>query len=171
MRIVGTDLTFIDYPSPEVFAFIVYFSGCNNNCINCHNIELQNPDKGDIIINNSEELKDFIEKQCERYKTRYIVFSGGDPLYYNNKTIIIDFLLKYGKLYNICLYTGLPIEMVKAANLKGFTYIKCGKYEEQFKQQSGNFADKFMLASTNQNIFDENYKQLSDEGILYYGNE
>ena len=52
MRLINKDITFIDYPDPNDWASIFYFSGCCNNCINCQNKELQNPEVGKTIIDN-----------------------------------------------------------------------------------------------------------------------
>lgn len=167
MRLVNIDITFIDYPSPNDWAIIVYFSGCNNNCANCQNLRLKDDNIGNLI-KNEDELKQILDNACKRYKTNNIVFSGGDPLYKSNITILKQFLEKYGLNYNICIYTGFSIEKVKEFGINNFKFIKCGSYNESLKQESGNFEDKIQLGSTNQNYFNSFYKQLSINGILTY---
>ena len=114
MIFVGSDLTFIDYPTADDWAVIFYFAGCCNNCNNCQNRELQNPEyKGGMIIQNEEELYNLIKEICKKHDTTKIVLSGGDPLYITNREIVKNFLNKYGSLYDICIYTGYSIDDVK----------------------------------------------------------
>ena len=50
-------------------------------------------------------------------------------------------------------------------------YLKCGKYDEKLKVQSGKTDEKFTLASTNQRFYkliDNEYKQISKENVLYF---
>ena len=115
MKIAGSDITFIDFPTVDDWAVIIYFAGCSNNCVNCQNKELQNPDyKSSILsIQDEENLFNFIKDICKKQDTNKIVFSGGDPLYPTNREIIKNFLNKYGSLYDICIYTGYSIDDVK----------------------------------------------------------
>ena len=41
INLVNYTTTFIDYPSPDEWAVIFYFSGCSHNCYDCHNKQLQ----------------------------------------------------------------------------------------------------------------------------------
>lgn len=164
--LVNTDISFIDYPSAEEHAVIVYFSGCSHNCTNCHNQQLQFHGIGKEYT--IDELLNHLIYECNRNKTNNVVFSGGDPLFSKNIEFVKEFLFKYYRRFNICIYTGYDIEYVKKHDIKGFKYIKCGVFKNSLKQESGNFEDRFQLASTNQNFYDENYNQISEKGILYY---
>ena len=104
----------------------------------------------------------------EKNKTKKIVFSGGDPLSFHNINDIKYFSQQYGKEFDICIYTGYNIEYVKQNEITGFKFIKCGTFIETQQRPSGNFEDRFVLASPNQNFYDANYNQLSKEGILFY---
>ena len=114
MIFVGSDLTFIDYPTADDWAVIFYFAGCCNNCSNCQNRELQNPDyKGGMIIQDEEGLYNLVKEICKKQDTTKIVLSGGDPLYPANREIVKNFLNKYSDLYDIYIYTGYSIDDVK----------------------------------------------------------
>ena len=170
MKIAGSDITFIDFPTVDDWAVIIYFTGCSNNCVNCQNKELQNPDyKSSILsIQDEENLFNFIKDICKKQDTNKIVFSGGDPLYPTNREIIKNFLNKYGSLYDICIYTGYSIDDVKKFGIHNFKFIKCGRYDESYKQTSEKTEEHIKLASSNQNFYDSNYEQLSKNGILNF---
>lgn len=169
MIFVGSDLTFIDYPTADDWAVIFYFAGCCNNCSNCQNRELQNPDyKGGMIIQDEEGLYNLVKEICKKQDTDKIVLSGGDPLYPANREIVKNFLNKYGSLYDICIYTGYSIDDVKEFGIQNFKFIKCGRYDETRKQISEKTEDHIQLASTNQNFYNAKYEQLSQNGILKF---
>ena len=169
MIFVGSDLTFIDYPTVDDWAVIFYFAGCCNNCSNCQNRELQNPDyKGGMIIQDEEGLYNLVKEICKKQDTTKIVLSGGDPLYPANREIVKNFLNKYGSLYDICIYTGYSIDDVKEFGIQNFKFIKCGRYDETRKQISEKTEDHIQLASTNQNFYNAKYEQLSQNGILKF---
>ena len=169
MIFVGSDLTFIDYPTVDDWAVIFYFAGCCNNCSNCQNRELQNPDyKGGMIIQDEEGLYNLVKEICKKQDTTKIVLSGGDPLYPANREIVKNFLNKYGFLYDICIYTGYSIDDVKEFGIQNFKFIKCGRYDETYKQISEKTEDHIQLASTNQNFYNAKYEQLSQNGILKF---
>ena len=169
MIFVGSDLTFIDYPTADDWAVIFYFAGCCNNCSNCQNRELQNPDyKGGMIIQDEEGLYNLVKEICKKQDTDKIVLSGGDPLYSANREIVKNFLNKYGSLYDICIYTGYSIDDVKEFGIQNFKFIKCGRYDEPCKQLSEKTEAHIQLASTNQNFYNAKYEQLSQNGILKF---
>jgi organic radical activating enzyme len=115
-----------------------------------------------------DDFNELVKRETLMNKTKNVVFSGGDPLFKENLEFVKEFLIKYGSLYNICIYTGHNIEYVKENNIKGFKYIKCGTFDNSKKRLSGNFGDQFILASSNQNFYDENYNLISEDGILIY---
>lgn len=170
MRLVNKDITFIDYPDPSDWAVIFYVSGCCHNCIECQNKELQDPTKGKTEIKDIEELHNIVKDASIHYRTKKVVFSGGDPLYKTNIDLLRDFLNKYGNEFEICIYTGYPIEFVKEQNIKGFKFIKCGRYfHTQSQYRKPGLTDKqFVLASSNQDFYDENYNKISINGILSF---
>lgn len=160
--------TFLDFPSDDGDAVVVFFHGCKHNCNGCHSPSLQ---KYVEVTNLHWLLDDIIEMSNRFEKTRRVVFSGGDPLYDFNRIRIIIYLCDVlkSKGYQICIYTGHDIEYVKE-NLKNcqFDFIKCGRYIEEEKQMSGKDDECMTLASKNQDFYNGNFKKISKNGKLFW---
>lgn len=153
------DSSFLDYPDNESEAVIVYFTGCSHGCPGCQNKNLQKYDKRvkkldifDIII------------QCNRVGTNKIVFSGGDPLYKENLKTTKMLLDGLKDSYDICIYTGFTVDKVKEMGIKGFKFLKCGKYDATTARKSSKTSKSMTFASPNQKLYDSNFKLLSKEG-------
>ena len=156
--------TFIDYPSDDDDAIIVYFYGCEHNCEGCHSKDNQNFIEYDYkdVINEIKKLNYF--KTYDK-----IVLSGGDPLFPKHEkqtNMLIKELLSMGFL--ICIYTGYPINIVKKKLLYEVDFIKSGVYIKSMSQESGKWDWGMSLASKNQNFFDGKFNQLSTDGKLYW---
>lgn len=164
---IPIQITWQDYPTPDDHAILVYSIGCEHGCKNCHNIKLKNGNNINDI--STKELYDSLLELSNVERTNKIVFSGGDPLY-KNLEFIKEFL-KINEYFEVCIYTGYDIEYVKKNGVNGFSYIKCGKYEEKLKQNSGKTDECIKLASSNQNFYDSNFNKLSENGVLYFNKE
>lgn len=168
--------TFNDYPDSESIAVIVFFEGCNEGCRGCQNPSLQLRNDRDFI--NQNDLIPKIEDRCKRSNTNKIVFSGGDPYYVYGDIFgvmyVISELTKKG--YDICVYTGKTIEVMNNLfeiydnKLVKPKYLKCGPYREDLRQKDmGKYDDRFVLASSNQNFYENIngvYKAISKNGVL-----
>ena len=111
--------TFLDYPSPEGNAVIVYFTGCEHHCPGCHSPLLQKVEK---YAENNQEILDKIVNYCQRADTNKLVFLGGDPLYSSNLDITKFLLEKLSNDYDICIFTGYDIDTVQKLQIKGAKY-------------------------------------------------
>jgi organic radical activating enzyme len=168
--------TFLDYPDNSSNAVIVYFQGCDNNCDGCHNLRFKSNKKlidGAIEVN-ALDFACLVSKNSKRHKTNKIVLSGGDPISKHNIEFIKSFMLLnhlYG-LYDICIYTGHNIDYVKNNWLiYGWKYIKCGGYDKNLNQKSEKTSKKFVLASSNQQIYNNKFELLTVSGILLFDQE
>ena len=159
--------TFLDYPSPEGNAVLVYLTGCEHHCPNCHSPILQ---KIQDYIDTPEELTEKITDYCKRADTNKIVLLGGDPLHPANLELTRYILNKIGKTHDICVFTGYDIDYVKENKLTGAKYWKCGLFIQEQARKSGKTDTEYTLASPNQNFYDENYNQISQNGILNFNN-
>ena len=102
------------------------------------------------------------------FKTKKVVFQGGDPLFYTNRTFLKDFV-KINITYSVCVYTGYTIDEVKEDFKKGeVDYWKCGLFDESLKRISSKTDEEFILASSNQEFYDTNFKKISKKGILKF---
>lgn len=156
--------TFLEYPDNYSIAVIVYFCGCDRDCVGCHNTDLQSYKELPKTT-----IQDIIE-YATRLNTNKIVLCGGDPLYYKNLPLTKEILKTLGKNYDICIYTGAELEDVKSLNLSGFKFIKCGFFDP--KQFVGSTkTDEFMrFATKNQTLYDKDFNLLSENGVYYYDN-
>lgn len=160
--------TYLDYPSPEGNAVIVYFTGCEHHCPGCHSPLLQKIVK---YSETNEEILDKIKTYCKRADTNKLVFLGGDPLYSETNINLTKYLVNnLANNYDICIFTGYDINYVKNLSIQGVKYYKCGKFDQTKLRQSKKTDDEYILASPNQNFYDGNYNLLSKDGILTFNN-
>ena len=166
---INFETTFLDYPSPDDIAIVVIMSGCEHHCIGCQNPLLQklhedwkNGQISDII----EEVKVL----CKRNETNKIVLSGGDPLHPCNRNLTSQICSVLGPTHDICIYTGYPYLEVKNMQIKGYKYVKCGKFDKDNMQISEKTDDYIQFVNKTQNLFNEAGEQLSIEGRFYFTN-
>lgn len=155
-------IAFSDWPDDTVkYGTInVYLSGCALNCHNCHNSSMQKYEPVNVSMLYEEVLH-----YMDTTPIRHIILSGGDPLYKHNRAITIE-LLSLLSDYPVMIYTGEDSTIFDSWHDIKCSYIKCGRYIEELKQQSGHFGNEFRLASTNQILLcGKSYKQLSVNGV------
>lgn len=159
--------TWLDYPSPNDNAIIVYMTGCEHHCKECHSPVLQIVRKYSQPVN---EIINTLREYAKRAETNKIVLCGGDPLHPANLNLTENILDSLSSEFDICIFTGYTIDIVKQLHLKGVKYYKCGKFDIEQYQKSGKTDEKYILASKNQNFYDKNYVQISENGILLFNN-
>lgn len=161
--------SWIDYPDNESIAIPVCLMGCDNGCPKCQNPEFQNPNYSELTEELTvDELIEHLKVFAHRNRTNKIVLSGGDPLAPCNIEYTKDFLQK--AKFDICIYTGHSIDYVKEHNIKGFKFIKCGKFDYSKFRESSKDDEKMVFASPNQELYDQNYNLLSKDGVYYFNN-
>jgi anaerobic ribonucleoside-triphosphate reductase activating protein len=163
-------VTFIDYISNEDWAVLIQLVGCDNDCIDCQNKELQNKDYDiDILKMSPQEIINELNTAkligCDKIK---VVLSGGDPLYKYNIDWTRELLKLSSKEFDYCIYTGYNIDYVKKNNINGFKFIKTGKYDKNNKNVTEKTDNNFVLASTNQQIYNEKFELLTNNGVLNF---
>ena len=156
--------SFLDYPDNSSLSVIFYMPGCNRNCKGCQNSLL----KEEVQYENIDKLIEFLRKKCERSQTNKLCLQGGDPLFNRNIAVTKRILDKLSNTLDICIYTGANIDEVKKANLHGFKYIKCGKFDESEFIGSQKTDDYMQFATKNQKLYDANLKLLSKDGIYNF---
>lgn len=158
--------SFLDYPSKEGICLSLYFTGCQGLCPDCQNRELQDPYYGTEF--EISKLINTISHEAKRLLTNKITLLGGDPLFHTNIDFVRELLETTYKKFDYCIYTGYDINFVFTNNIRHFKFLKTGLYDETLSQQSMKTDDYFQLASSNQNIYDENFNLISTDGILHY---
>ena len=163
--------TFLDYPSPDDSAVILFLPGCSHNCLGCQNPKLQELHE-EWTYEEEQEILQNLQRLCFRCDTNKIVLSGGDPLSPCNRNLTIHICELLGKnpvyKYDICVYTGYDIEEVKEMGLSGFEFIKCGKFDARSMRESKKTDEYIQFVNTTQNLYDSNYNQLSIDGRYYF---
>lgn len=135
--------TTVDGPG---FRTSIYFAGCSHHCTGCHNPSTWDAHAGDIMT-----LNDIIQVVID--EDFDVTLSGGDPLFYPDKTAILAREIK--KLNkNIWLYTGYTYEsIIHNTHLRQpLPYIDTivdGPYIEELRN-----TDLLFRGSSNQRIID-----------------
>jgi organic radical activating enzyme len=164
-------ISFQDYPDPYFCSLVIYLTGCEHNCINCHNPQFQNAEQeieGTVEIHVNTAIRLVNEYMQKNDQVNAITLEGGEPLFGNNLIFTKKLCEEYGSKYSIAIYTGYSNDYVKEQNITGFRFLKCGKYDEKKKQESFKDDYRMQLASKNQNFYDAEYKQLSKNGVLNF---
>lgn len=97
----------------EGFRTVIWASGCEHNCYNCHNPETWDCKKGyELNYSLSKKIIDYVN---EHDYINGISLTGGDPLFPNNRNGVEAFLENYIKLCkkSVWCWTGYLWEEVK----------------------------------------------------------
>jgi len=161
--------SFIDYPDNYSISVITFFVGCDNNCDGCHNEKLKDREYGseDIKTISTDEYLSLLYHYAKIFRTKNVVMTGGDPLSIYNIDFVIETLSKNND-FNFCIYTGHDIKYVIDNKVRGFKFIKTGKFDYKLRQEPVKNDDKMVLASTNQMIYNENFELLTSNGVLAF---
>ena len=150
------DITYDSCVDGPGLRFCLWFAGCSNNCIGCHNKVIQNPYSGKNYT--FEEIAALIDKHDK------ITLTGGDPLFQAAKLNCILGLIKTNP--DIILYTGYTKDQVLNIidglnNIKNkVSMFKIGPYIEELKDPNIRFR-----GSSNQGFFilkDDNFTDVTD---------
>lgn len=156
--------TWQDYPDSESLAVAIYILGCRHNCYGCSNKELQKFTHPKAKLFTLEPFIKEVKKALYENKTNKLVLLGGDALHPTNIKFIKAFLECVGSEIEVCIYTGHNLHWVQKNKVKGFKFIKCGKYRKDLKQESKKTDNYIQLASTNQELYDRDMKLISKNG-------
>lgn len=154
---------------------VLFLSGCNHHCENCHNIETWDECSGYPLT--SEACADIIAELKKDYISG-ITFSGGDPLHPNNVDLV-NSLITYIRTHfpdkTIWLYTGYTLEDIyrsaddlcsetmKRLNIvMSVDVLVDGKFEQALADVNYPWA-----GSTNQRIIDIPNSLKAQQIILY----
>lgn len=131
------NITKEDMLNGEGLRVVLWVSGCEHHCKNCHNPITW--DKNCGLPFDKEAEKELFEALNKPYIDG-ITFSGGDPLMPYNRREVFRLIKKCRKLYpnkTIWLYTGYTWEQIK--DLEGISDIDViaeGKFVEELKDNN-----------------------------------
>jgi organic radical activating enzyme len=115
-----------------------------------------------------------LKEATEKFKTKNVVLSGGDPLSINNRKFIKKLLSEQSNNYNFCIYTGYIIDEIKLFGIKGFKFIKCGQYvkdDPNLLKPLGKTDEYISFASRNQSLYNDRFELLSKDGTYFFKKE
>ena len=163
---------------------VLWLSGCNHHCKNCHNPTTWDPQNG--LEFSDEAAAELIEKLKPDYISG-LTISGGDPLYPDNRGDLLRFLVTSRMLNrdlfekkNIWMYTGYKWEELiskkdldpknynRSQMYKILTFIDVlvdGEYKEDLSNNNYHWA-----GSTNQRVIDVQKSIRKGEVVIYESN-
>lgn len=129
---------------------VLWVSGCNHHCKNCHNIITWDAKDG-LPFDKSAEQELF--EQLQQQYISGITLSGGDPLFPDNRkeiTALTDKIKKYFPQKTIWCYTGYLWEEVKQLEvMKNIDVLVDGKFVEELADPQLHWK-----GSSNQRVID-----------------
>ena len=142
---------------------VLWVSGCEHKCKNCHNKITWDIESG---LDFDKKAKEEIFKQLEKDYIKGITFSGGDPLHPKNKEDILSFAKEIKEKYptkDIWLYTGYIWEDIQHLDgIKNVDVLVDGKYIEELSDENLQW-----VGSSNQRIIDVKNTLLKNNIIKY----
>lgn len=144
------DITKDDMLNGDGLRVVLWVSGCNHHCHNCQNPITWDAKGGLPFDANAEaELFDALNKP----HIDGITFSGGDPLFPENRAEVFRLIKKCRDLYpdkTIWLYTGYEWEEINDLDgIKDIDVIAVGKFIEKLKDNNLPW-----VGSSNQRVID-----------------
>lgn len=142
---------------------VLWVSGCNHHCKNCHNSDTWSYDAGQEF---DAAAHDYLFDCLSKSYIQGITFSGGDPLYPQNRQGVISLIKEIRcelPSKDIWLYTGYTWDQIKYLNLDVDVLVD-GKFEESLKNISLLFR-----GSSNQRLIDVKKSLKCCEIITYSG--
>ena len=131
------DITKADMVNGDGLRVVLWVSGCSHHCKECHNPITWNENSG---IKFDDAAKKEIFDQLDKEEISGITFSGGDPLYENNRSEVEAFIKEIHAKYpnkTIWLYTGYTLEEI--AELEILQYIDVlvdGEFKNELKDST-----------------------------------
>lgn len=103
-------IIYFDSANARGLSTVLFVSGCTNQCEGCHNKETWDFNYGQPF---TEEIKEKIIKSLRNPHIKNFVISGGDPLHFKNREVILDLCREIRKRQidvKIIVYTGYTKE-------------------------------------------------------------
>lgn len=129
---------------------VLWVSGCNHHCKNCHNPITWDANEG-LLFDEAAEKE--IYQELEQEYIDGITLSGGDPLFPNNRSTITSLVQKIKKHFphkTIWCYTGYLWEEVKNLEvMKQIDVLVDGRFLEEFADPQLHWK-----GSSNQRVID-----------------
>lgn len=143
---------------------VLWVAGCEHKCVGCQNPMTWKADSG--ILFDAEAKKELFDNLHKSYISG-VTFSGGDPLYFSNRSEVLDLAKDirsiFGDRKSIWLYTGYLWEEIKCVpGIEVIDVIVDGRFVKELAEINYPWA-----GSTNQRIIDVKKSLESGTVVLY----
>lgn len=143
---------------------VLFLSGCNHYCKECHNPQTWDPNSGILF---DQDAIDEIYDQLYKTYISGITITGGDPLYPENRAEVFKLVRNiktvFGSQKNIWLYTGYKWDEIKNLNLVSFIDVLVdGEFDITKKDTKLKY-----VGSSNQEIIDVQESLKRNKKVLY----
>ena len=141
---------------------VLWVAGCSHHCKGCQNPQTWNEYDGLPFDDAAEE--ELFEALDKDYISG-ITFSGGDPLYCNNRDEVLRIAAKVKDSFKnktVWLYTGYKWEEIQDLNLSNIDVILDGEFIQELNDNNLHW-----VGSSNQRIIDVQ-KSLKESKIVLY---
>lgn len=111
------NITYDDMLNGTGLRVVLWISGCEHKCSGCQNPITWNPEEGLIF---DEKAKKEIFYYLEKDYIEGITFSGGDPLYPQNREELLEIIKEIKEKFpdkNIWVYTGYKYENIEKLDI------------------------------------------------------
>ena len=157
------NITHDDMLNGDGLRVVLWVSGCEHKCYNCHNKITWDINNGLIFDDNAKEE---IFSQLEKDYIKGITFSGGDPLHKQNRTEVFNLVKEIKTKFpkkDIWLYTGYTWEEINDLDIIDYIDVLVdGKYIEELSNP-----DLEWRGSSNQRVIDVKKTLIEDKVISY----
>jgi len=131
------DITKQDMLNGDGIRVVLWVAGCNHHCKNCQNPITWDKDGG---LPFDKEAEDELFEALGESFIDGITFSGGDPLFPENRSEVFRLIKKCRELYpqkTIWLYTGYLWEQIKdLEGIEDIDVIAEGEFVEELKDNN-----------------------------------
>ena len=160
------NITKCDMKNGKGLRTVLWLSGCEHYCKECHNPETWDSKSG--IEFDKEAFEELITDLANDYVDG-LTLSGGDPLFYKNREEVLSLLKEIKLLFpnkSIWVYTGYVFEDISSLeHLKYIDVLVDGKFVKQLSSPSPEWC-----GSSNQRIIDVKKTFLNNNNIVNLGN-
>lgn len=157
------NITHDDMLNGDGLRVVLWVSGCEHKCYNCHNKITWDINNGLIFDDNAKEE---IFRQLEKDYIKGITFSGGDPLHKQNRTEVFNLVKEIKTKFpkkDIWLYTGYTWEEINDLDIIDYIDVLVdGKYIEELSNPELEWR-----GSSNQRVIDVKKTLIEDKVISY----
>lgn len=157
------NITKDDMNNGDGLRVVLWVSGCNHACLECHNQITWDPNCG---LEFDESAKNEIFAELEKDYVSGLTLSGGDPLFPSNVETVTNFAKQVKEKYpnkTIWLYTGYLFKQIENYEiLKYIDVLVDGPFVVKLKDNNAHWK-----GSTNQRVIDVKSTLKSGEIVLF----